>query len=110
MDITGPNYSALAAGRPSSLNPADLLAGKKKYIGFCHKAGLVPLPATELHSMQFIALAVDQGLKHQTIKSYLSAIRHLQVSCGGGDPKISDMPQVSLMLRGVRKEQAGIPT
>lgn len=59
--------------------------------------------------MLFVAFAVNQGLKHQTIKSYISAIRHLQVSCGGGDPKSGDMPQLELALRGAKKEQAGQP-
>ena len=57
--------------------------------------------------MNFVAYAFSQGLKYQTIKCYLSAIRHLQVSCGGGDPKVGGMPQLELALRGTRKEQSG---
>ena len=56
-----------------------------------------------------VAFAVNQGLKHQTIKCYLSAVRHLQISCGGGDPRVESMPLLELMLRGSRKEQSGIP-
>ena len=41
-----------------------------------------PLPVTEEGLLLFSAFLVKQGLKHQTIKGYLSAVRHLQVCCG----------------------------
>ena len=62
---------------------------------------------SESNLLRFVAFAVGQGLKQQTIKSYLSAIRHLQVSCGGGDPRAVAMPQLELALRGAKREQAG---
>ena len=74
------------------------MAGKKKYLEFCTRAGVPPIPATEWGLVHFTAFAFQQGLKHQTIKSYLSAIRHLQVSCGGGDPYIGEMPRLILTL------------
>ena len=61
-------------------------------------------PVSEIRLIQFITFAAIQGLRHQTIRSHLSAICHLQVSCGGGDPRVGDMPQVALMLHGVKKE------
>ena len=68
-----------------------------------------PLPVTEHNLMYFVAFAVNKGLKHQIIKSYLSAVRHLQVSCGGGgggggDPQLGSMPQLGLALRGARNK------
>ena len=69
-----------------------------------------PLPVTEPGLINFVAFAINQGLKYQTIKSYLSAIRHFQISVGGGDPRVGSMPQLELALRGTRKEQAGQPT
>ena len=62
------------------------LAGKK-YLLFCQKTSTQPLPATEHKLLQFIAFVADQGLRHQTMKYYLSAIRHLQIECRGGRPK-----------------------
>ncbi len=63
------------------------MAGKKKYLTFCQQTGTPPLPEQGL--INFVAFAVNQGLKYQTIKSYLSAARHLQISCGGGgDPRL----------------------
>ena len=44
---------------------------------FCQKTGAAPLPATEQKLIEFVAFAVNQGLKHQTIKCYLSVVHHL---------------------------------
>jgi len=84
-------------------------AGKKKYLMFCQESGTAPLPVTEKKLLGFVAFAINQRLKHQTIKCYLSAVRHLQVACGGGDPRVESMPLLELALRGARKEQSGDP-
>ena len=55
------------------------LAGKKKYLCFCQETSTPHLPVTELKLVNFVAYAASWGLKHQTIKCYLSAIRHLQI-------------------------------
>ena len=62
---------------------------------------------TEQGLLLFVAFAVRQGLKYQTIKCYLSAVRHLQVCSGRGDLGIGSMPQLELALRGSKKEQLG---
>ena len=85
------------------------LARKRKYLNLCQQSRLSLLPASEMQLIQFIVFTVNQKLKDQTIKSYLSVVCHYQVSCGGRDPRVGDMPQVVLMLCGVKKEQAGMP-
>ena len=55
---------------------------------------------TEQKLIGFVAYAVNQGLKHQTVKCYLSVVRHLQVECGVGDPRVESMPLLALVLRG----------
>ena len=85
------------------------MAGKKKYLEFCARAGVPPIPVSEQGLVHFTIFAFQQGLKHQTIKSYLSAVHHLQVSCGEGDPNLGGMPQLALTLRGVKREQCGQP-
>ena len=85
------------------------MAGKKKYLSFCQEAGTAPLLATEQKLIEFVAFAANQGLKHQTIKCYLFAVRHLQIASGGGDPRVESMPVLDLILRGTRKEQSGDP-
>ena len=85
------------------------MAGKKKYLSFCQEAGTAPLPATEQKLIEFVAFVANQGLKHQTIKCYLSAVCHLQIASGGGDARVESMPVLELILRGTRKEQSGDP-
>ena len=65
------------------------------------QSGTTPLPVTEEGLLHFTAFVANQGLKHTTIKGYLSAIRHLQVW--------GNMPRLALGLRGVKKEQASQP-
>lgn len=51
------------------------------------------------------ALAVDD-LCHSTIKGYLSAVRHLHIAQGFGDPHICEMARLEQVLRGVKKVQS----
>ena len=49
----------------------------------------------------------QQGLKHRTIKVYLSAVRHLQIAGNYPDPfGDSPMPKLEYVLRGVKKHEA----
>ena len=57
----------------------------------------------------FIAFLRLEGLHHQTAKSYLSAVHHLQMSQGLGDHRFSTMPQLELVLQGMKRELAGQP-
>lgn len=75
-------------------------------MSFCSQFGMSPLPVTERGLVAFVASMVKQGLQHSTIKSYLSAVRHLQISVGGGDPRMGGMPQLELVVRGSKKEKA----
>ena len=49
---------------------------KKRYVDFCSDAGFLPVPAAEHQLCQFVSHMADVGLKHKTIKCYLSAVRH----------------------------------
>ena len=84
-------------------------SGKKWYLECCRKLGSSPLPATEGRRCYFVAFLKEQGRRHQTVKSYLSAVRHLQISQGLGDPNMSSMPRLEYVVRGLKKEQAGQP-
>ena len=41
-----------------------------------------PLPVSEHVLACFVSTLAKQGLKHQTLKCYLLAVRHLQISHG----------------------------
>ena len=111
MDVTslGTTVQRLLQAGLAQSTQRTYSAGKRKYLTYCQEAGVLSLPATEQKLIGFVAYAVNQGLKHQTVKCYLSAVRHLQVEWGGGDPRVESMPSLALVLRGTKREQAGTP-
>jgi hypothetical protein len=46
-------------------------------------------------------------LAPSTIKLYLSAVRHLQLSVGLPDPKIADMARLEQVVKGAKREYTG---
>ena len=62
---------------------------------------MVPIPASEHQLCQFVACLAIEKISHSTIKCYLSAIRHLHVAVGLGDPRICDMARLEQVLREV---------
>lgn len=93
--------NALASSTQSSYGSA-----KKRYLSFCQKYNLNPTPASEHQLCQYIAGLALENLSHNTIKCYLSAIRHLHIDRGLGDPGISKMARLEQVLRGVKSVQA----
>ena len=61
---------------------------------------MVPIPASEHQLCQFVACLAIEKISHSTIKCYLSAIRHLHVAVGQGDPRICDIARLEQVLRG----------
>ena len=57
-------------------------SGKERYTMFCIVTNINPLPVSEQHLCLFVSFLAKQELKYQTIKYYLSAICHLQISKG----------------------------
>ena len=60
----------------------------------------------------FVAQLGTEGLAHQTIKCYLSAVRHYSIMAGQGDPfGPGAFPVLQYVLRGVRRapEQPRLP-
>ena len=82
-------------------------SGKERYLKFCSQAILNPLPVSEQVLCSFVSHLAQQGLKHRTIKVYLSAVRHLQIAGNYPDPfGGSPMPKLEYVLRGVKKYEA----
>lgn len=69
---------------PSSTHSYE--SAKRKYLQFCSKSNETPIPVTEGKLCSFVAFVANSGLARQTIKYYLSAIRHLQIESGTGEP------------------------
>ncbi len=91
----------------SGLKPtthATYRALQNHYIKFCALYNIVPLPASELTIIRFLAYLSfkpgrsGQGLAPSTLTSYLSAIRSYHLY-SGYDPPPTNTPRVALMLK-----------
>ena len=83
-------------------------AQKKKYLGFCQELDISSLPVNEQKLLNFVMFVSQQKLKYRTMRSYLLAVPHLQVSYGRGDLRVENMPLLEQVLCKTRKEQSDI--
>ena len=67
--------SKMASPNPQS---GPTKSAQQRYINFCYQAGKNSLPLSEDTLVSYVAFLAQEGLKHQTIKCYLSAIRHFK--------------------------------
>ena len=68
---------------------------------------LSPFPVSEQLLTYFAAYLAEEGLKEQSIRTYLAAVRFLQLSMGLPDPRDgSSLPRLRLVLAGIRRTQA----
>ena len=81
--------------------------GQCRYVKFCASAGLVAMPARKEVLCKFVAHMAIEGLKHQTIKSYMAGVRHHHIQEGLGDPLLPVLPRLHYVLRGVKRSQGG---
>ena len=75
---------------------------EQKYLSFCTKFSLSPLPTTENILCYFAACLGQEGLAGSSIQTYLSGIRQIQISAGFPDPRIDQMPRLRQVLKGIR--------
>ena len=52
--------------------------------------------------MAFVAFLHREKLSASTVKNYLAAVRHSQISVGMGDPNMGDMPQLDYVVKGLK--------
>ena len=81
-------------------------SAQNRYLQFCTKTNLPPLPVLERQLCQFAVHLAQDNVSHATIKGYLSAFRHLQISQGLPDPGISSMPKLEGVIKGIKVTQA----
>ena len=78
--------------------------GQQWYLDFCQRTALTPCPASEHQLMLFAGFLASQGLRWQTIKSYLEAVRNLHIRAGLPFPgQDESLPRLQLLLRGIRQ-------
>ena len=80
-------------------------SAQKRYLAFCDTYNLPPLPVSEQLVCLFSAFLAHQGLRAQTISTYLSGVRHLQVSAGLKAPNRADWPRFQYVLKGIMRSQ-----
>ena len=81
---------------PSTQN--TYTSAKKRYTQFCQHLNVSPLPVSENVLCHYVAHLAQEGLKHTSIKTYLSAIRHAQILAGQGDPFQTPFPLLEYMF------------
>lgn len=64
-----------------------------------------PLPINESTVLRFVAHLFSISLSPQTIRSYLSAVRHLQIMSGLPDPAMESFPRLPYALKGMQRER-----
>ena len=80
--------------------------GQNKFLRFCEAGGFQAVPATEDIICRFVAHMAESGLRHRTIKAYLSAVRHLHIAEGAKDPFDPGFPRLQYTLQGVKRAEA----
>ena len=74
-----------------------------RYLAFCTSHHLSPLPLCESTLCRFISFLYLSSLSYQTIKLYLSSLRHMQIIHGLPDPSFSSFPLLTYTLRGIHR-------
>ena len=81
-------------------------SAKNHYLHFCAKASFDPVPASEQQLCMFVVQLAKDGLAPSSIKSHLSAVRHLHLAMHLPDPKIGEMGRLEQVIKGSRCEYA----
>ena len=88
-------------------------AGINKFVKFCTLYNIInPLPVSQSLLCSYISHLANSGLAFGTIKTYLAAIRYLQISQDLPEPRADPMPKLSLVQRGIKRsrlQSAGKP-
>ena len=81
-------------------------SGQNRYLQFCRKGNLQPLPTSETTLCRFVSYLAEDSLTHRTIKAYLSAIRYLHICEGHMDPFQNHMHRLQYTLSGIKRCEA----
>ena len=82
-------------------------SGYSRYLNFCERAHLTPLPASERGLCLFAAFLVEERVTHSTIKCYLSAVRHLHIQQSQNNQFSTLLLRLELVLHGIKRRHGG---
>ena len=79
-------------------------SANRRFLAFCNQYNFQPLPVSETLLCRYVSFLASQSLKYQSIKSYLSAVRYLQISHGLHNPfGAGAFPHLEYVLKGIRR-------
>lgn len=82
-------------------------SARERFLKFCMQNDFTPVPVTQTLLCSYVSFLANSGLKHCTLKVYLSAVRHLQISHGLADPFAGQAwPQLDQVMRGIKRVEA----
>ena len=82
-------------------------SAENRYLNFCDRGNWTPLPVCESLLCKYVSYLAKEGLKHRTIKTYLSGIRYLQIRSGFPDPfHTAHMPRLEYTMKGIKRIEA----
>ena len=89
-----------------SLGPSSCRAyraGQSEFIQFCHRLSVTPLPVQEPLLILFVA-HLSLRLAHSSVRWYLSAVCHMHIAQGFGDPLAGTL-RLQLALKGLKRSK-----
>lgn len=78
----------------SSSSLRSYKSAQTRYVKLCSKFSLLPYPLSETLLCSFATFLAQNGLKFQSIKCYLSALRHAQIA--NGFPDLNGSPPLRM--------------
>lgn len=81
-------------------------SAQNRYLSFCRDGKVKAIPALEPVLCRFVSHLASDGLKHKSIKAYLSAVRYLQIAEKGNDPFQPSLLRLQYVLRGIKRCEA----
>ena len=85
-------------------------SGQRRYIAFGQQLSLDLARPSEDILCLFVAQQAESGLAYGTVKCYLSAVRHLYISKGEGDPFAKSLPKLDYVVKGVKRQKGVQPS
>ena len=101
-DTTHYLSSSLRKVWPPVATQSSYASAKKRFIGFCGEFNIEPLPASESKLCAFASKLAADGLSHETVRCYLSAVRTLHLEYGLDDPGIARMSRLQQTIKGIK--------
>ena len=77
-------------------------SAQKCFLLFCQDANFSPTSVSEELLCGYVAFLAKEGLKHTSIKSYLSAVHCKEITLGLPDPFAVLIPCLEQVLKGIK--------